>query len=74
MAAGKPCPAFPNVGVVPIRKADNKIMDIGIFGSFDDFLHGCIRLPIGDVLPDGAAEHIDVLLDNPNRAAQAFEG
>ena len=39
-------------------------MDVGLFGGCDNFFFGGVRFSVGDVFAYGAAEEIDLLLDD----------
>ena len=74
LPAGKPCPAFTDEGVIAVREFADKVVDIGAPGGFNDLVHGGARSAVGDVVPDGAGEEIDVLLDHADLASQALKG
>ena len=41
-------------------------MDICLLRRFHDLFHGCRGLAVGDILPDGSAEEVYILLHNAN--------
>ena len=48
-------------------------MDVGLFSGVHDFFLGSAGLSVGDIFPDGAAEEIDVLLNDADLAAERFQ-
>src|SRR5699024_1393654 len=73
LAAGEAGAAVAHVGVVSVGERFDKIVDVGFFCRADDLLHGSFRFSVGDVLPDGAAEQVDLLLYDADLAAQGFQ-
>src|SRR5699024_3659058 len=73
LASGDAGAAFTHVVVVSGGQRFDKIVDVGFFCRADDLLHGSFRFSVGDVLPDGAAEQVDLLLYDADLAAQGFQ-
>ena len=62
--------ALPEVGVIPIRKAHDKVVGLGIPGSFLDLLLRRSCISPHQVLTDGAGEEDVLLKHDTDRAAQ----
>ncbi|MPM47546.1 hypothetical protein SDC9_94257 [bioreactor metagenome] len=52
----------------------HKLVDVGGLGGGGDLVLGSVRLAVGDVLADGAAEQPGVLQDHAERLAQCRAG
>ena len=73
LSAGQARAALPDKGVIAVRQALDKVMDIGLLGRVYILLQAGAGLAGGDIFPDGAAKQVYVLLHNTDLAAQAFQ-
>ena len=72
LAAGEEGAALTDIGVEALGHSQDILVDLGLFRSLDDLLHGGVGLAVADVLENGVGkeEHIllddaDVLVDGP---------
>ena len=48
-------------------------MDICLLRRFHDLFHGCRGLAVGDILPDGSAEEVYILLYNTDLISKTLQ-
>ena len=70
------CPPLswvPDEGVVPIRKARDEVVHVGVLGRGFDLLHGGVLTTEADVLDDGGVKKDRLLADNPDDTPKVLQ-
>ena len=68
LSAGEPYTVFSDHGLIPIGKRQDKVVDAGLFCSFNDFFLCSCRLSQPDIPLYGIRKELDVLHDDADRA------